>query len=61
MSDKKQKNKSRCPEIDKNIWNVKITGPAYTHGMTTEQARAAWRAYLRVLNNSVSPMSRKTF
>lgn len=60
MADTK-KQKHICPEIDKAVWNVKITGPAYTPGMTTEQARAAWAGYRRVLRAAVRPMPRRTF
>jgi hypothetical protein len=60
MADKK-KEKHRCPEIDKAVWNVKITGPAYTRGMTTADARAAWFAYVRVVNAAVRPMPRKNY
>lgn len=60
MPDKK-KQKHECPKIDKDFWNVLITGPAYSNAMTTEQARAAWFTFLRVQAKAVHPMPRKTF
>jgi len=35
-----------------------ITGPAYVEGMTWDQARRAWAAYLRVVSN-IHPMDLK--
>lgn len=53
--------KHDCPKIDKELWSIKITGPAYRSGMAPEEARAAWMAYLRLLNRAVRPMPRKTY
>jgi hypothetical protein len=59
MADTK-KEKHRCPEIDKAVWNVKITGPAW-NGESAAEARSAWFNYLRRLDAAVRPMSRKTY
>lgn len=52
--------KHDTPRIDKDLWNLKITGPAYTKYMTTHQAQQAWFAYLRLISKAARPMPRKT-
>lgn len=59
MADTK-KEKHRCPEIDKGQWNVKITGPAW-NGEAASAARSAWYRHLRLLEEAVRPMPRKTY
>lgn len=51
--------KHDCPKIGPE-WSMKVTGPAYVKGMTTEQAIAAWYGWLRRLDRYVRPMARKT-
>jgi hypothetical protein len=61
VSKNEKSGKHDCPKIDKELWNLKVTGPAYTPGMSTEKARAAWQAYLRLVARAAKPMPRKTF
>ena len=61
MSKKEKSGKHDCPKIDKDLWNVKVTGPAYSNAMTAEQARSAWFAFLRLQEKAVKKMPRKTF
>lgn len=59
MSKNEKSGKHDCPKIDKEFWNIKVTGPSYTPGMSPEAGRKAWFAYLRLLDSAVHPMPRK--
>lgn len=60
MARDEKSGKHLCPKIGPD-WSMKISGPAYTPGMTPEQARSAWYGWLRRLDAHVRPMPRKTY
>lgn len=59
MAKNEKTGKHDCPKIAPD-WGLKMTGPAYTPGMTEGQARAAWYGWLRNLDSHCRQMPRKT-